>query len=122
MQGKGKPKRFFHYLFGCFFLAMLLVFGTGETAFAQKKKNMQQYPSTRSNKQQAKKGKKQKKVKFDPNTTKKFKPKSKRELRRLAKMKKKPQYSDPLYFGHKKKPKKRPPGKQKYCKECGMRH
>jgi len=34
----------------------------------------------------------------------------------------KPQYSDPSYFGHKKKPKRRPPGKTKYCKECGIRH
>ena len=34
----------------------------------------------------------------------------------------KPQYSDPTYFGHKHKPKKRPPGKKKYCKECGMYH
>jgi hypothetical protein len=34
----------------------------------------------------------------------------------------KPQYSDPSYFGHKKKPKRRPPGKIKYCKECGIRH
>lgn len=34
----------------------------------------------------------------------------------------KPQYSDPMYFGHKKPPKKRPIGKQKYCKECGMKH
>jgi hypothetical protein len=34
----------------------------------------------------------------------------------------KPQYSDPLYFGHKKPPKKRPAGKMKYCKECGMKH
>ena len=34
----------------------------------------------------------------------------------------KPQYSDPSYFGHKKKPKKRPPGKKKFCKECGMYH
>jgi hypothetical protein len=34
----------------------------------------------------------------------------------------KPQYKDPLYFGHKRKPKKRPPGKQKFCKECGMKH
>jgi hypothetical protein len=34
----------------------------------------------------------------------------------------KPQYSDPMYFGHKKPPKKRPLGKQKYCKECGMKH
>jgi len=35
---------------------------------------------------------------------------------------KKPQYSDPTYFGHKKKPKKRPPGKKKFCKECGIYH
>lgn len=34
----------------------------------------------------------------------------------------KPQYSDPLYFGHKKPPKKRKVGKKKFCKECGMRH
>jgi LAS superfamily LD-carboxypeptidase LdcB len=34
----------------------------------------------------------------------------------------KPQYSDPMYFGHKRPPKKRPIGKQKYCKECGMKH
>ncbi len=35
---------------------------------------------------------------------------------------KKPQYSDPAFFGHKRKPKKRPPGKKKYCKECGLYH
>jgi len=34
----------------------------------------------------------------------------------------KPQYSDPSYFGHKKKPKKRPPGKKKFCKECHIVH
>ena len=34
----------------------------------------------------------------------------------------KPQYSDPSYFGHKRPPKKRPPGKMKYCKVCGLRH
>jgi len=34
----------------------------------------------------------------------------------------KPQYSDPLYFGHKNPPKKHKPGKMKYCKECGIRH
>jgi uncharacterized protein HemX len=34
----------------------------------------------------------------------------------------KPQYSDPMYFGHKKPPKKRPAGKTKYCKECGLKH
>ncbi len=33
-----------------------------------------------------------------------------------------PTYGDPMYFGHKRKPKKRPPGKRKFCKECGMVH
>lgn len=42
--------------------------------------------------------------------------------KKIAKEMKKPQYSDPTYFGHKKKPKKRPPGKKKFCKECGMYH
>lgn len=34
----------------------------------------------------------------------------------------KPQYSDPLYFGHKRPPKKRKASKMKFCKECGIRH
>jgi hypothetical protein len=34
----------------------------------------------------------------------------------------KPQYSDPLYFGHKHPPKKRKPSRMKFCKECGIRH
>jgi Holliday junction resolvase RusA-like endonuclease len=42
--------------------------------------------------------------------------------RKDAKMAKKPQYSDPSYFGHKHKPKKRKPGKRKYCKECHLVH
>jgi hypothetical protein len=39
-----------------------------------------------------------------------------------AKLAEKPQYSDPSYFGHKKKPKKRPVGKRKFCKECKIVH
>jgi hypothetical protein len=39
-----------------------------------------------------------------------------------AKLAEKPQYADPSYFGHKKKPKKRAPGKRKFCKECGITH
>ncbi|HTF20742.1 MAG TPA: hypothetical protein VK658_21865 [Chryseolinea sp.] len=34
----------------------------------------------------------------------------------------KPQYANPAYFGHKRKPKRHAPGKLKYCKECGIRH
>ncbi|MGK7392585.1 MAG: hypothetical protein ACNS60_19685 [Candidatus Cyclobacteriaceae bacterium M2_1C_046] len=33
-----------------------------------------------------------------------------------------PMYSDPSYFGHRKKPKIRPVGKKKFCKECGIKH
>lgn len=45
-----------------------------------------------------------------------------KKYKKMAKEMEKPQYSDPTYFGHKKKPKKRPPGKKKFCKECGMKH
>ncbi|MFZ9046857.1 MAG: hypothetical protein ACO2ZZ_13445 [Cyclobacteriaceae bacterium] len=41
---------------------------------------------------------------------------------KLEKKSDKPQFKDPTYFGHKKPPKKRPPGRQKFCKECGMKH
>lgn len=42
--------------------------------------------------------------------------------RKNEKLQSLPQYSDPMYFGHKKPPKKRKPGKMKYCRECGIRH
>ena len=45
--------------------------------------------------------------------------KARKKADRLAQ---KPQFSDPSYFGHKKPPIRRPPGKQKYCKECELRH
>ena len=38
------------------------------------------------------------------------------------KLSNKKRYKDPTYFGHKKKPKKRPVGKQKFCKVCKIRH
>ena len=41
---------------------------------------------------------------------------------KIARKMEKPQYSDPSYFGHKKPPKKRPVGKRKMCKECGIVH
>lgn len=45
-----------------------------------------------------------------------------KEDRKMRREMEKPQYSDPSYFGHKRKPKKRPPGKRKLCKECGIVH
>ena len=41
-----------------------------------------------------------------------------KELKKLAK----PQYSNFLYYGHKRKPKIHPPEKMRYCPECGIRH
>jgi hypothetical protein len=45
-----------------------------------------------------------------------------KRYKKEAKMAEKPQYSDPSYFGHKKKPKKRSLKKRKLCKECGIVH
>lgn len=45
-----------------------------------------------------------------------------RQKRKEEKLAEKPEYSDPSYFGHKKPPKKRPPGKQKFCKICRIKH
>lgn len=42
--------------------------------------------------------------------------------RKNEKLMEKPQYANPLYFGHKRPPKKRKPSKMKFCKECGIRH
>jgi hypothetical protein len=48
--------------------------------------------------------------------------KNAKEYRKMAREMKKPQYSDPTYFGHKRPPKKRPVGKKKFCKVCEMVH
>jgi hypothetical protein len=45
-----------------------------------------------------------------------------KKYERMAKDMEKPQYSDPSYFGHKKKPKKHHIARKKFCKECGIRH
>lgn len=45
-----------------------------------------------------------------------------KQRRKAARIMEKPQYSNPLYFGHKRPPKKHSAKKMKYCKECGIRH
>ena len=45
-----------------------------------------------------------------------------KRYKKMNKEMKKPQYSDPTYFGHKNPPKKNPPGKKKFCKECEIVH
>ncbi|MEQ9592439.1 MAG: hypothetical protein RLN86_07570 [Cyclobacteriaceae bacterium] len=41
-----------------------------------------------------------------------------RALKRLSK----PQFANPEYFGHKRKPKRRASHKMRFCKECHIRH
>jgi hypothetical protein len=45
-----------------------------------------------------------------------------RQQKKMMREMEKPQYSDPSYLGHKKPPRKNPPGKKKFCRECGMWH
>ena len=45
-----------------------------------------------------------------------------KRYKKEEKLARKPQFSNPLYFGHKRPPKKRPLGKRKLCKECGIVH
>jgi hypothetical protein len=45
-----------------------------------------------------------------------------KEYKKMAREMKKPQYSDPSYFGHKNPPKKRDVGKKKFCKVCELVH
>jgi len=45
-----------------------------------------------------------------------------KKYKKISQQADKPQYSDPGYFGHKNKPKKRKPGKKKFCKECQIVH
>ncbi len=45
-----------------------------------------------------------------------------KKYKKESRLAKKPQYSDPSYFGHKHKPKKRSVKKRKFCKECRIVH
>jgi hypothetical protein len=59
----------------------------------------------------------QKKKEFDKRMVANLK-----RYKKEARLSKKPQYSDPSYFGHKRKPKKRPVRRRKLCKECLIVH
>ncbi len=59
----------------------------------------------------------QKKVEYEE----RMKANAKRHKKMRKKMRKR-EYSDPTYFGHKRPPKKRPPGKKKFCKICELVH
>jgi hypothetical protein len=45
-----------------------------------------------------------------------------KEKQRMLRKMDEPQYTNPLYFGHKRPPKRHEVHKMRYCKECGIRH
>jgi hypothetical protein len=45
-----------------------------------------------------------------------------KEKQRILRKMDEPQYTNPLYFGHKRPPKRHEVHKMRYCKECGIRH
>ena len=124
------------------FILFLFILLSGSTVLAQTKQSKQpknnkqdnsfapaeQEQSATQKKDMKKKGKKSYRAMFNKKMDKKVleyearmeaNAKEDKKQRRLMK---KPQYSDPMYFGHKRKPKKRPPGKRKLCKECHIMH
>jgi hypothetical protein len=120
------------------FLIILLAFSTALSFGQSRKKNKKRSKRTEQSSQQ------QQPTALNPLPQKEYAPKARKatkgatyeseqqyyeRMEALAKtrrknetLQQKPQYSDPMYFGHKRPPKKRKPGKMKYCKECGLRH
>jgi hypothetical protein len=45
-----------------------------------------------------------------------------KEKQRIMRKMDEPQYTNPLYYGHKRPPKRHEVHKMRYCKECGIRH
>ncbi|MTI41274.1 hypothetical protein [Fulvivirga lutimaris] len=115
----------------------VIIFFCTLTAFGQTKKEKKednsfapvpQEQSATQKKIMKKKGKKSSRAAFNKRMDKKIKEFDQRmeanakENKKMRREMEKPQYSDPSYFGHKKKPKKRKQGKRKLCKECGIWH
>ncbi len=58
---------------------------------------------------------------FRANVLKRQKANAKKEYK-LAKVERREAKKGKSFFGHKRPPKKRPPGKQKFCKVCRLKH
>lgn len=128
-------KKYLSWCLMCLMTACLLL--GGSDAFAQQKKKKgkgktkarattrgalpqkdytKEVESIKKKKKQAKKGK----VHIASNDF--VEQRKKENFKAEQKMADSPQYTDKMYFGHKRPPKKRPLGKRKFCKECGMKH
>ena len=114
-----------------FRLIFLMSFGIivmSSQSLAQSTRDPDQFEQASANVKTTKRNKKDSKNSHNNkinNAVKEYEELMKTNVKKRAKMEKdmeKPQYSDPTYFGHKKKPKKRPLGKRKMCKECGIVH
>lgn len=115
-------------------ILIVLILPIGNSLLAQSKKNSKgdsgqasslspYYPAETKNVKKDKRKKAKGKVTYDARD--KFYDRMEqvaKDNRKAEKELQKPQYSDPSYFGHKHPPKRRPAGKLKYCKECGIRH
>ncbi|MEL7148295.1 MAG: hypothetical protein AAFO69_18115, partial [Bacteroidota bacterium] len=119
----------------CFFgILMMMFFMVSFQSYGQSTRSVEEILEQRSAKQSTKKKKKKfslfKKKGDSPFKTsadmrEEYEDRMKANMKKARKegrMSKKPQYSDPSYFGHKRPPKKRPPGKKKFCKECHIVH
>lgn len=103
---------------------LLLLSWQAEAQSSREIETSQKQGAQYNSKQKVKKAKKLKKNKYDQ-LVEEYEDRMKanaKAAKKAAKEMEKPQYSDPTYFGHKKPPKKRPPGKRKFCKECGIVH
>ena len=119
-----------------FFYLFIFIFCVAQVSLAQSTRDVKPEapaPKYQSQKTEKKKGflglfkKKNKKAKqkTQEEEVAAFRERLKEVYKQKAKDQKeaeKPQYSNPMYFGHKKPPKKRPPDKMKFCKECGIKH
>jgi hypothetical protein len=110
-----------------------LFFFTQNNAFAQKKKNTTNTVRTKADtrhphvdeailKRSEKRAKKRKNEVVVAETENAFADRRHDEYTHRTEELDKPRYSNKMYFGHKKPPKKRPPHKRKLCKECGLKH
>lgn len=113
------------------FLGLLILsLGISLSSVAQNTRSTDTPSAPRPTYQSAKKAKKKGMFSFlkkqkPKNEVAEFRAKMSKVYKQKAKEEKqleKPRYSDPSYFGHKRPPKKRPVGKQKFCKVCKIKH
>ena len=124
--------RFFYTLFFLFIVGVSVSLAQKKTPKEDKGDNSfapaEQEQTAIQKKDMKKKGKKSYRAMFNKKMDQKIREYEERmeqnakDDKKERRLMKKPQYSDPSYFGHKRKPKKREPGKRKFCKECSIWH